>query len=146
MNLLPATPSAIIKMLDFYDIPIKGKEVAMVGCGDLVGKPLSKMLLEKEAATLTVCTKFTKNIGDRIREADLVITATGCPNFIKGDMIKKDAVVIDAGIFRSPAGIKGDVDFESVSKKARAITPVPRGVGLVTIASLNENLVKAFKL
>lgn len=139
------TPYGVMRMLDSYGIDVQGKNAVIIGRSNIVGKPLIQCLLSKNA-TVTVCHSKTQNIKDITKGADVVIAALGKPKFVTEDMIKKDAVVIDVGINRTDDGkLVGDVDFDSVSKKASYITPVPGGVGPMTIAMLMENVVKATK-
>lgn len=140
-KILPPAAEGIIRLLDEYKINIKGKNVTVVGAGDLVGKSVAILAIQK-GATVTVCNEFTKNIADFTKKADILISAVGKPNLISGEMIKKGAVVIDAGFSTVDNIIKGDVNFESASKKASYITPVPGGVGPMTVAILLSNLVK----
>lgn len=143
LGFLPCTPFGVIRLLEHYNIPIKGKHAVVVGKSLAVGKPLSLMLLSKEA-TVTICHRETKNLSDMTRQADILCVAVGRPNLITGDMVKEGVVVVDIGINVLEGGkVVGDVDFESVSKKASFITPVPGGVGPVTIAMLLENTVKS---
>lgn len=140
---LPCTPFGVIRILEHHNIPIKGKHAVIIGKSLAVGKPLSMMFLAKEA-TITVCHKATKHLAYFTRQADIVCSATGVGGLIKGDMIRKGVVVVDIGINVSEDGsISGDVDFDSVSKNAGYITPVPGGVGPVTIAMLLENTVRS---
>ena len=140
---LPCTPFGVIRLLERYGVNFRGKHVVMIGKSLAVGKPLSMMFLAKEA-TVTMCHKQTRDIASFIRQADIVCSATGVHGLIKGDMIKEGAVVVDIGIKILEDGkIVGDVDFESAEKKASFITPVPGGVGPVTIAILLENTVKS---
>ena len=139
------TPYGVVKMLEEYNIPTEGKRAVIVGRSNIVGKPLIQCLLNKNA-TVTVCHSRTKNIEEITREADILVAALGKSKFIKADMVKDGAVVIDVGINRNEEGkLVGDVDFENVSKKASYITPVPGGVGPMTIAMLMYNVVKAAK-
>lgn len=139
------TPYGIIKMLEEYKIPTEGKKAVIIGRSNIVGKPLIQCLLAKNA-TVTVCHSKTQNIEEITKNSDIVITAMGKPKFLKGDMVKQGATVIDVGINRMENGkIVGDVDFEEVSKKTSYITPVPGGVGPMTIAMLMNNIVKATK-
>jgi len=133
------TPSGIIKMLDFYNIDIKGKEVVVVGRSNIVGKPVSMLLLHRHG-TVTICHSRTKDLKEVTGRADILVAAIGRANFITADMVKDGAVVIDVGINRKDDGkLTGDVDFEAVSEKASYITPVPGGVGPMTIAMLLYN-------
>ncbi len=143
---ISCTPFGIVKMIEEYNIQTEGKRVAILGRSNIVGKPMIQCMLNKNA-TVTVCHSRTKDISEILRESDIIISAIGKPKFIKEDMVKDGAVVIDVGINRLDDGsIVGDVDFETVSKKASYITPVPGGVGPMTIAMLLYNLVKAAKL
>lgn len=141
-HLPPATPAGIITLLEYYKIPVTRKHVVIVGRSNIVGKPLAMMLLHRDA-TVTVCHSKTKNLASITREADILIAATGKDNLITADMVKKGAVVIDVGITRTDAGLTGDVDFINVKEVVAAITPVPGGVGPMTVASLLRNVVRA---
>lgn len=141
---ISCTPYGVIKMLEEYNIEIKGANVVILGRSNIVGKPLSQCLLNKDA-TVTICHSKTKNIEEITKNADILISAIGKPKFVTQDMVKQDAVVIDVGINRLETGLVGDVDFENVSKKASYITPVPGGVGPMTIAMLLNNVVIAAK-
>ena len=137
------TPYGIMKMFEAYNIDLEGKNLVIVGRSNIVGKPLIQCCLNKNA-TVTVCHSRTKDLKEHTKNADIIIAAIGKSNFITEDMIKKDAVVIDVGINRGEDGkLTGDVDFENVSKKASFITPVPGGVGPMTIAMLMNNVIKA---
>ena len=137
------TPYGIMKMFEEYNINLEGKNVVIVGRSNIVGKPLIQCCLNKNA-TVTVCHSKTKDLKEHIKNADVLIVAIGKSKFITEDMIKKDAVIIDVGINRGEDGkLTGDVDFENVSKKASYITPVPGGVGPMTIAMLMNNVIKA---
>jgi methylenetetrahydrofolate dehydrogenase (NADP+)/methenyltetrahydrofolate cyclohydrolase len=138
---LPATPMGVMKMLNYYKIEVKGKHVVVVGRGNVVGKPLSYMLLAKDA-TVTVCHSKTKNIKEHTTKADILIAATGKANLITEDMVKVGASVIDVGTSRVNGKIVGDVDFENVIKKANC-SPVPGGVGPMTVSMLISNVVEA---
>lgn len=140
---ISCTPYGVIKMLEEYNIPIEGKRAVIIGRSNIVGKPLIQCLLNKNA-TVTVCHSKTKNIEEITKDADILIAALGKPKFVTENMVKDGAVVIDVGINRNEEGkLVGDVDFENVSKKASYITPVPGGVGPMTIAMLMSNVVKA---
>lgn len=140
------TPYGIMKMFEEYNIDLTGKNVVILGRSNIVGKPLMHCCLNKNA-TVTVCHSKTKEIENVTKDADVLISAIGKPRFVTADMIKDGAVVIDVGINRLDTGeIVGDIDFESVSKKASYITPVPGGVGPMTIAMLLNNVVKAAML
>lgn len=138
------TPYGIIKMLEQYNIKIEGANAVIIGRSNIVGKPLIQCLLNKNA-TVTVCHSKTNDIKEFTKNADILIAAVGKPRFVTEDMVKDSAVVIDVGINRTDDGLVGDVDFENVSKKASYITPVPGGVGPMTIAMLMNNVVKAAK-
>ena len=140
------TPYGIMKMFEEYDIDLTGKNVTILGRSNIVGKPLIQCCLNKNA-TVTVCHSKTKDLKEHTKNADIVISAIGKAKFVTADMIKDGAVVIDVGINRDESGkIVGDVDFEKVSSKASYITPVPGGVGPMTIAMLMNNVIKATKL
>lgn len=143
--LAPCTPTGIVRLLEYYKIPIDGKEVVVVGRSNIVGKPLSLMLLNRDA-TVTTCHFHTKDLASHTKRADILCTAVGKANLITADMVKNKAVVIDIGITRLENGkLHGDVDFDEVSKKASYITPVPGGVGPMTVACLIENTITAAK-
>ena len=140
----PATPRGILRLLDEYNIEIDGKHVVIVGRSNIVGKPLAQMMLSRNA-TVTVCHSHTKNLADITKTADILVSAAG-GKIIEENMIKQNCVVIDVGIFRDDDGkLRGDVNFETVSKIASHITPVPGGVGPMTIASLMLNTVDLFE-
>lgn len=142
---IPCTPHGVIRMLEEYKIEMQGKNVVILGRSNIVGKPLIQCCLQKNA-TVTVCHSKTQNISKITKNADILISAIGRAKFVKEDMVKENAVVIDVGINRNEEGkLVGDVDFENVSKKASYITPVPGGVGPMTIAMLMENVVKSAK-
>ncbi|ATZ21377.1 bifunctional 5,10-methylenetetrahydrofolate dehydrogenase/5,10-methenyltetrahydrofolate cyclohydrolase [Mesoplasma tabanidae] len=136
----PCTPLGIINLLEEFSIDVKNKDITLIGTSNIVGKPLGMMLLNKQA-TVTMCNKNTKDIKKHTVEADIIISATGKQFIISEDMIKNDAIVIDVGIIRDPATNKlvGDVDFDNVKLKASYITPVPGGVGPMTVITLMEN-------
>ena len=139
----PCTPKGILLLLDEYNIELNGKHVVVIGRSNLVGKPVAQMLLKRNA-TVTMCHSHTKNLSEITKTADIVVSAVG-KNVIGEKMLKSDCVVIDVGIFRDVEGkVRGDVDFESVSKIAAYISPVPGGVGPMTIASLMLNTVEVF--
>lgn len=150
---ISATPYGIMELLERYDIPTSGKHVVVIGRSHIVGRPMSILMSQKRPsgnATVTIAHSRTTNLAALTKEADIVIAALGIPEFLTADMVKKDAVVIDVGITRVPDESKkrgyriaGDVDFESVSKKASHITPVPGGVGPMTIAMLLKNTLLA---
>ena len=143
---ISCTPYGVIKMLEAYNIDVEGKQAVIIGRSNIVGKPLIQCLLNKNA-TVTVCHSKTQNLKEITKQADILVAALGKTKFIKEDMVKEGAVVIDVGINRTEEGkLAGDVDFENVSKKASYITPVPGGVGPMTIAMLMYNVVKATKI
>ncbi len=142
--LTPCTPTGIIELLDHYDIEISGKHAVIIGRSNIVGKPVSMLLLQRNA-TITICHSRTQNIEEVTRSADILVAAVGRANFVTEEMVSENTVVIDVGINRVDGKLTGDVDFEPVSKKASHITPVPGGVGPMTIALLMENTLKAFK-
>lgn len=137
----PCTPYGVMCMLDYMDIPLQGKEAVVVGRSNIVGKPMALLLLEK-SATVTICTSKTQDLKAHTLRADILVVATGRAKMITGDMVKEGATVIDVGINRDDDGrLVGDVEFESASQKAAYITPVPGGVGPMTIAILVANTV-----
>jgi len=138
-GILPATPKGIIRLLEEYDIRLKGKDVCVIGFSDIVGKPLVMMCLNR-GATVSIAHIHTKDLKTHTLKADVVMTATGVPGLIKKDMIKEGAIVVDIGICRQGKKILGDVDFEKVKNKCSYITPVPGGVGPMTVISLIGNL------
>jgi methylenetetrahydrofolate dehydrogenase (NADP+) / methenyltetrahydrofolate cyclohydrolase len=141
-HLPPATPSGVVHLLSYYKIPVEGKHVVILGRSNIVGKPLAVMLINR-GATVTVCNSKTKNIKELSVQADILISAIGKPKFVTEDMVKEGAVVIDVGITRTDDGLTGDIDFDAVSKKASALSPVPGGIGPNTVASLIVNCLKA---
>lgn len=141
-HLPPATPSGICTLLERHKIAVAGKNVVIVGRSNIVGKPLAVMLTNRDA-TVTVCHSKTKDLAAHTLRADILVSAVGEAGLITADMVKEGAVVIDVGMTRTDEGLTGDVDFEEVSKKASAITPVPGGVGPMTVASLLRNCVRA---
>ncbi len=139
------TPYGIMKIFEEYNIDLSGKHAVIIGRSNIVGKPLIQCILNKNA-TVTICHSKTKNLEKHTIEADVLVSAIGKPNFITADMVKDDAIVIDVGINRTKEGkVVGDIDFENVEKKASYITPVPGGVGPMTIAMLINNVIKAAK-
>lgn len=147
-GLKPCTPYGVMELLRRYDLSPAGKKAVVIGRSNIVGKPLSVMLGAKGKyadATVTVCHSGTPDIKDVCRAADFLFVAMGKPEFVTGDMVKPGAVVIDVGISVTDKGLRGDCDFDSVSRVASAITPVPGGVGPMTIAMLLQNTVQAFK-
>ena len=142
---IPCTPYGIVRMLEEYNIPVEGKNAVVIGRSNIVGKPLSQCLLNKNA-TVTVCHSRTKDIKNVTKNADILISAVGKLNMVTEDMVKDGAVVIDVGMNRKENGkLAGDVDFENVKEKTSYITPVPGGVGPMTIAMLMNNVIKATK-
>ena len=142
---LPCTPAGIMEMLKYYNIDVCGKECVVVGRSNIVGKPMAMLLLQQNG-TVTICHSKTKNLKEVTRRADILVAAVGKPYFVTADMVKDGAVVIDVGMDRNSEGkLCGDVDFAEVSKKASYITPVPGGVGPMTIATLLKNTVTAAK-
>ena len=141
--LKPATPLGIMYLLDKYNINLEGKRAVVIGRSNIVGKPMALMLLEKNA-TVTIAHSRTKNLNELTKEADVLVVAVGKAKFVTEDMVKEGAVIVDVGINRVDGALYGDVDFENVEKKASYITPVPGGVGPLTIAMLLLNTVTAF--
>ena len=140
---LPCTPAGVMRLLDYYKIEIEGKNCVVIGRSNIVGKPMAMLLLERNG-TVSICHSRTKNLSEYTKNADIIVVAVGKAGFLKGNDVKKGAVIIDVGINRLPNGkLCGDVDFESVSQVASYITPVPGGVGPMTITTLLENTVKA---
>lgn len=154
-SFLPATPYGILELLERYEVETSGKNVVVIGRSHIVGRPMSILLSQKRKvgnATVTIAHSRTKNLDSITREADIIVAALGIAEFLKGDMVKEGATIIDVGITRVPDKTRkrgyrlaGDVDFESVSKKAGYITPVPGGVGPMTIAMLLKNTLQACK-
>jgi methylenetetrahydrofolate dehydrogenase (NADP+)/methenyltetrahydrofolate cyclohydrolase len=152
---IPATPYGIMLMLEYFDIPTKGKHAVVIGRSNIVGRPMSILLssnLPKGNCTVTLCHSHTPNLAEICRSADIIVAALGKPGFVKANMVKPGAVIIDVGITRvtDPTAakgfrIKGDVDYPEVSAVASAITPVPGGVGLMTIAGLLKNTLQAYE-
>ena len=152
---LSATPNGIMELLRRYDIDTKGKKCVVLGRSNIVGKPMASLMMQKSIpgdATVTVCHSHTQNIADECRQADIIIAALGQPHFLKADMVKEGAVVIDVGTTRVPDATRksgfrlcGDVDFDNVAPKCSFITPVPGGVGPMTIVSLMKNTLLAGK-
>ncbi len=145
-DFLPCTPAGVMEMLASENIDIEGKNCVVIGRSNIVGKPMAMLLLHKNA-TVTVCHSKTKNLAEVTSKADILVAAVGRAKFVKADMVKEGAVVIDVGMNRDENGkLCGDVDFAEVEGKASAITPVPGGVGPMTIAMLMQNTLKAVKL
>ncbi len=136
------TPRAVMEMLRHYKIPLEGKDIVIIGRSNVIGKPVSMMLLN-ENATVTICHSRSRNLKDMTRKADVIVVAVGHPCSLQGDMVKKGAVVIDVGINRIDGKTVGDVDYESVFPVAGAVTPVPGGVGAVTTTMVIESVIKA---
>lgn len=143
-DFLPATARGILELIESTGTEIKGKNCTVVGRSLIVGQPVAKILQDRNA-TVTVCHSHTKNLEFFTKNADILIVAVGIPNFIKGDMVKTDSVVIDVGINKVGGKIVGDVEFSSVAKVASHLTPVPGGVGPLTVVSLLKNTLEAFK-
>lgn len=141
-SLRPCTPQGAMYLMEKYGVDLKGKHAVVVGRSTIVGKPVAMLLLEKNA-TVTICHSRTANLADIVRSADVVVAAVGRAKTVTADMVKPGAVVVDVGINSTPDGIVGDVDYEPVSKVASAISPVPGGVGPLTIAMLLGNVVQA---
>ena len=145
-ELIPCTPYGVMKLLDHYSIPLEGRNAVVVGRSNLVGKPLAQLLLDRNA-TVTVCHSRTRDLGSITSRADIVCVAIGKAKFLKADMVKEGAVVIDVGMDRDENGkLCGDVDFAEVAPKCSYITPVPGGVGPMTVTMLLQNTVTAYKL
>ncbi len=141
---IPCTSKAVIETLDFYNIDLTGKNVVVLGRSNIVGKPLIPQLLNKNA-TVTICHSKTKNIEEILRQADVIIMAIGQAKFLKKEMIKQGAILIDVGINFENGKMVGDIDFEDVKEKAYAITPVPGGIGVVTNTLLIDNIINSIK-
>ena len=141
---ISCTPYGIMKLLNEYSIDVKGRDVVVVGAGNITGKPMA-LILTNSGATVQICHIYTQNLKEKTKRADIVISAVGKPNLITEDMVKEGAVVVDVGISRVKDRVVGDVDFEGVSKKASYITPVPGGVGPMTIAMLLYNTLQSVK-
>jgi methylenetetrahydrofolate dehydrogenase (NADP+)/methenyltetrahydrofolate cyclohydrolase len=144
-GMVPATPAGIMELLRSVDTPVEGAEAVVVGRSMLVGKPVAALLLAANA-TVTHCHSRTRDLASTCRRADILVAAVGVPELITGEMVKEGATVIDVGMNRTDDGLKGDVHFESVEPKARAITPVPGGVGPMTIAMLLQNTLTAARM
>lgn len=143
-SVVPCTPKGVIRLLEEYKIEISGKNAVIIGRSKIVGKPTAMLLLNRDA-TVTICHSSTKDFGNYTRNADIIVAAAGKPKLVTAEMVKEGAVVIDVGINRVDGKLVGDVDFEAVSKKAAYITPVPGGVGPMTVAMLLENTLHACK-
>lgn len=144
-RLVPCTPAGVIEMLKFYNVEMEGARAVVLGRSEIVGKPMALLLL-RQNATVTICHSKTRDLAKVTQEADILIAAVGQPKFVTADMVKEGAVVVDVGIHRTEAGLVGDVDFASVSTKAKLLSPVPGGVGPLTIALLMRNVVTAASL
>ena len=145
-DFLPCTPAGVMEMLHSYNIPVEGKECVVIGRSNIVGKPMAMLLLH-ENGTVTITHSRTKNLKEVTKRADILVAAVGKPKFVTADMVKEGAVVIDVGMDRDENGkLCDDVDFENVKEKCSAITPVPGGVGPMTIAVLMKNTLKACKI
>ena len=151
---LPCTPHGIVQLLYRYQLPTSGKQVCVIGRSDIVGKPMASMLVQRDSglgpemanATVTICHSRTKNLAELTRQADVLIAAIGRPKFVTADMIKPGAAVVDVGINRTDEGLVGDVDFDQALEVAGYLTPVPGGVGPLTVAMLLQNTLKAAQL
>ena len=143
-DFLPCTPAGVMEMLSYYDIDVCGKECVVIGRSNIVGKPMGMLLLHQNG-TVTIAHSKTKNLADVTRRADILVAAVGRADFVTADMVKDGAVVIDVGMNRSNGKLCGDVDFDAVSQKASYITPVPGGVGPMTITMLMQNTLTAAK-
>ncbi len=141
-DFVPCTPAGIMEMLKFENIEVEGKTCVVIGRSNIVGKPMGMLLLHKNG-TVTICHSRTRNLKEICLTADILVAAVGKPHFVTEDMVKEGAVVIDVGIHRTENGLCGDVDFDNVSKKASWVTPVPGGVGPMTIAMLMQNTLTA---
>ncbi|HJA09524.1 MAG TPA: bifunctional methylenetetrahydrofolate dehydrogenase/methenyltetrahydrofolate cyclohydrolase FolD [Candidatus Mailhella merdigallinarum] len=145
-GLRPCTPAGVMALLRHYGLSVDGQKAVVVGRSNLVGRPLALMLGSRENnATVTMCHSGTRHLADECRQADFLFTALGKPRFITADMVKEGAVVVDIGINRQENALCGDVDFEAVSRKASALTPVPGGIGPMTISQLLANTAQAWK-
>ncbi len=143
-NILPCTPTGIMEILDHYQIPIESRNAVILGRSDIVGKPIALMLMHRHA-TITVCHSRTRDLSSVTARADIIVAAVGKARFVTAEMVKEGAVVIDVGMNREVGKLMGDVDFEPVSRKASFITPVPGGVGPMTVAMLLKNTLTAYK-
>jgi methylenetetrahydrofolate dehydrogenase (NADP+)/methenyltetrahydrofolate cyclohydrolase len=144
-GLRPCTPAGVMELLKAYDVPVTGADAVVVGRSDIVGKPVALLLLH-QSATVTIAHSKTRDLAEVTRRADILVAAVGRPKMITGDMVKPGAAVIDVGINRTDEGVVGDVDYASASQVAGAITPVPGGVGPMTIAMLLSNTLQAVRL
>lgn len=144
-DFLPCTPAGVMELLRYYNIEVEGKNCVVIGRSNIVGKPMAMLLLHKNG-TVTVCHSRTKNVKEICADADILVAAVGKADFVTADMVKEGAVVIDVGMNRKDGKLCGDVKFDEVSEKASFITPVPGGVGPMTIGMLMKNTLKATKL
>ena len=143
-SIIPCTPLAVLKILEYEKEKIEGKDIVIINHSNIVGKPLAILLLNRNATT-SICHVFTKNLKDYTAKADILITATGIPNMLTKDFVKKGSFIIDVGISKTKNGITGDVDFKSVKDKINSITPVPGGVGPITVACAIKNMLKTYR-
>lgn len=143
-TLIPATAEACLEILNYYDIPLKGQRAVVIGRSNIVGKPVS-ILLQQKDATVTMCHSKTKNLNWELKNADIVIAAVGNPEMIEAEMLNKNSIIIDVGTNFVDGKLLGDVNFNSAAEKVKGITPVPGGVGTVTNQILMRNIVKSFK-
>ena len=143
-SIKPCTPSGIVELFKRYELEVEGKDVVIIGRSNIVGKPMAGFFIN-EGATVTICNSKTKNLADKLKEADIIVAAMGVAKFVKAEMVKDGAIIIDVGINRTEEGLFGDVDFENVAPKCSWITPVPGGVGPMTVAMLFKNTLSAFK-
>jgi methylenetetrahydrofolate dehydrogenase (NADP+)/methenyltetrahydrofolate cyclohydrolase len=144
-GLRPCTPAGVMRLLDEYDVPLQGAEAVVVGRSVLVGKPMAQLLLARHA-TVTICHSRTRDLAEVCRRADVLVVAAGIPGIVGADAVKPGATVIDVGIHRGEKGLRGDVEFDEVAEVAGAITPVPGGVGPMTIAMLLANTLTAARV
>src|ERR671920_2078833 len=144
-GMVPCTPLGCMELLRVAGAELRGSNATIVGRSQLVGKPMAALLLAADA-TVTHCHSRTRDLAEHCRRADVIVAAVGVPELVTGEMVKEGATVIDVGMNRTPDGLRGDVHFESVAAKARAITPVPGGVGQMTIAILLQNTLKAARM
>jgi methylenetetrahydrofolate dehydrogenase (NADP+) / methenyltetrahydrofolate cyclohydrolase len=142
--LVPCTPLSVLTILEHEHVALKGKDIVIINHSNVVGKPLTALLLNRNA-TVAICNVFTKNLKQYTSKADILITGAGVPKLITTDYVKDNAIVLDVGIVETKDGVCGDVDFESVKEKAAVLTPVPGGIGPVTIACALKNMVKTYR-
>jgi methylenetetrahydrofolate dehydrogenase (NADP+) / methenyltetrahydrofolate cyclohydrolase len=142
--LVPCTPLSVLTILEHEHVALKGKDIVIINHSNIVGKPLAALLLNRNA-TVSVCHVFTKNLKQYTSKADILITGAGVPKLITKDYVKDNAIVLDVGIVKTKGGVCGDVDFDSVKEKAAVLTPVPGGIGPVTIACALKNMVKTYR-